>query len=319
MTRDRQDEGLPVALVVGATGRQGGSVARHLLAGGRFRVRALTRQPSSDEARTLAALGAEVVAGDLSDRGSLRAALRGVDALFGMTDWWEHFEGELAQGIALVDAARAARVRHVVLSTQPSVAVRTGGRRHSAEFDTKALVEAHARAVGLPATFVHVAFYWENLLSLFLPRLQPDGSLQLAIPMAGGRLAGIGEDDIGGAVAAILAAGAPMIGRTVRLVGDARRVDEIAHALSVASGRTVRAHECPTRAPWARVPGAEALGEAFTERFAAYQELQDGLDAAIAETRALFAPTRDLAAWADAHAHEFRWVFHRLGARTSHG
>ena len=57
-----------VILVTGATGQQGGATARHLLAGG-WSVRALTRDPDSPRAQALGEAGAEVVQGDLDDRG----------------------------------------------------------------------------------------------------------------------------------------------------------------------------------------------------------------------------------------------------------
>lgn len=318
MTTDRRQD-LPLVLVIGATGAQGGSVARHLLAGGRFRVRALTRRPQGDEARTLAALGAEVVAGDLDDRASLRAAMRGAHGLFGVTDWWEHFDREEAHGRALVDIAAAMDVRHLVLSTQPSAAAGTQGRVTAAPFESKAAVERYARALGVPATFVHVSFHWENLLSLFVPRRLPDGTFHLGLPLAGKRLAGIGVDDIGGAVARILAAGAAVTGRAYPLVGEANTAEEIAAALARATRRPVRAAEAPESAPWARVPGAEAIGRALDETFAAYRAMQDGLDDAMVVTRELFAPTSGLAAWVEAHRAELEWTFARMSRRVSRG
>jgi len=70
-------EAKKIILVVGATGAQGGSVARHLLARGHFRIRCLTRHPDSEKARMLGQAGAEIVQGDLEDAGSIRAALKG--------------------------------------------------------------------------------------------------------------------------------------------------------------------------------------------------------------------------------------------------
>ena len=66
-----------VILVVGATGRQGGAVARELLQRG-YQVRGLTRNPDSDRARAVAELGAEMVRGDLGDPASLDRAVAGV-------------------------------------------------------------------------------------------------------------------------------------------------------------------------------------------------------------------------------------------------
>lgn len=315
MTERAQE--LPVVLVVGATGTQGGSVARHLLASGRFRVRALTRDLHSDAALTLGALGAEVVWGDLDDRASVRQAMRGAYAVFGVTDWWEHFDREEAQGRTLVELAAVLGVQHLVLSTQPSPAARTGGAVRAATMESKAAVEEYARALGVPATFVHVSFYFENLLSLFVPRPKADGTFHLGIPMGGLRLGAIGVDDIGGAVTAILAAGAPMHGRTIQLTGDARRMDEVAATIASATGREVRADESPAAAVWTQYPGCDAIGRAFDESFAAYRSMQDGLDDAMITTRELFAPTQDLASWVEAHRAEFRWTLGRLSGGVS--
>lgn len=63
--------GEPVTLVTGATGSQGGGVVRHLLEGGGFRIRALTRDATSAKARHLAEGGVEVVQGDLLQPESL--------------------------------------------------------------------------------------------------------------------------------------------------------------------------------------------------------------------------------------------------------
>ena len=66
-----------IVLVSGATGQQGGATAARLIADG-WPVRVLTRNPESAAATALRHAGAEIVAGDMDDRGSLDAALRGV-------------------------------------------------------------------------------------------------------------------------------------------------------------------------------------------------------------------------------------------------
>ena len=70
-------------VVAGATGQQGGAVARQLLAEG-WSVRGLTRDPASDRAKALSADGAQVVQRNLDDSPSLEAALRGVHGVFGV-------------------------------------------------------------------------------------------------------------------------------------------------------------------------------------------------------------------------------------------
>jgi hypothetical protein len=80
-----------VVVVIGATGNQGGSVARRFLRDPRCSVRALTRNPASPAALALSALGAEVVPADLDDPASLRAAFAGANAIFSVTQYWEPF------------------------------------------------------------------------------------------------------------------------------------------------------------------------------------------------------------------------------------
>jgi uncharacterized protein YbjT (DUF2867 family) len=109
-TADRPTPGDPV-LVTGATGTHGGAVAQALLAAGR-RVRALTRNPQADRARELAALGAELVAGDLLDAESLFAAMTGTAAVYAVTTPFSHGPGgELEQGLQIIAAAARVEVQ----------------------------------------------------------------------------------------------------------------------------------------------------------------------------------------------------------------
>src|SRR4051812_47782074 len=108
-----------VISVVGATGSQGGSVARALLADGGYRVRAITRDASSPKAEALADLGAEVVEARLEDEDSLRRAFDGAYGAFLVTPFWEHLSAakELDEVRNLIAAAKAADLKHVVWST----------------------------------------------------------------------------------------------------------------------------------------------------------------------------------------------------------
>lgn len=167
--------GPKLIVVVGATGNQGGSVARRFLAEGldRFRVRGLTRDPSSGPARELAALGAEVVRADLNDVGSLEAAFRGANVIFGVTNYWEPFfphkiedsqaqvkalglggvreyagRLELAQGKNIADAAAATEdtldANGFIASTLSHAGRCSGGRFEELyHFDAKADVFPH--------------------------------------------------------------------------------------------------------------------------------------------------------------------------------
>ena len=127
-----------IVLVTGATGLQGGSVARHLLRSGKYNVRCLSRNTTSDKARALRQAGGELVAGDLGDRASLKAAMRGCDVVFGVTNFWEHFEGERQHGANLVDAVAETKVPRFVFSTLPSAKSITGGKITVPHLDIKA-------------------------------------------------------------------------------------------------------------------------------------------------------------------------------------
>src|SRR5689334_10298253 len=99
-----------VIAVTGATGQQGGVVARKLLVDG-WKVRALTRDEEKPAAQELASLGAEIVPGDMEDRAELDAAFKGAYGVFSVQNYWlpnVQSEGEIKQGKNVADAAKAA-------------------------------------------------------------------------------------------------------------------------------------------------------------------------------------------------------------------
>jgi len=135
-------------LVTGATGLQGGAVARHLLKLGKAEVLCLTRHPDSEAAKTFKQLGADVVKADFDDPASLKQVLRGCTGVFGVTNFWEAFLREYEQGANLIDAASEAGVGHLVLSTLPSAAKIRNGAIAVPHFETKARMEEHVRLRG---------------------------------------------------------------------------------------------------------------------------------------------------------------------------
>ena len=137
----RRTGGPRTILVVGATGSWGGSVARHLLGRG-FGVRALTRDPACEDAQALRAAGAEPVAGDLGDRPSLRAALAGCWGAFGVLD----SPDSSAVGAALAETWSSR-------SPAPRSSTSSSARRRGA-----GVLQAYARSLGLPATYLHGGF-----------------------------------------------------------------------------------------------------------------------------------------------------------------
>src|SRR5262245_43909728 len=146
-------------LVTGATGQQGGALARLLLARGRH-VRALTRTIDSPAANELRSRGAELAVGDFEDRASLERAMRGVDAVYLMaTPFAAGIDAEIRQGTTAADVAAEAEVRHLVYSSV-SDADRQTGIPH---FDSKYAIEQHIRRLGIPYTIIAPAYFMENL------------------------------------------------------------------------------------------------------------------------------------------------------------
>ncbi len=251
-------------LVFGATGAQGGSVARNLLSRGKFNVRVITRKPDSDVANALRALGAEIVPGDLDDPASLDAALEGVYGVFGVTNFWEHFDKEEIHGRNLVNAVAKAGVKHFIFSTLPHIAKATGGALKSPHFDLKAEHEDLARELGIPSTFVHVPFYYENFLAFFPPRPAGDGTYAFGFPQGNTPLAAISVEDVGKLVAPMFEDPAKYIGKVVKLAGDEIPPAQYADAMSRATGKTVKYNYVP-RETFAALgfPGAEDLADMF--------------------------------------------------------
>lgn len=289
-------------VVFGATGAQGGSVARCLLDRGRFAVRCVTRHPDSDRADALRRQGAEIVRGDLADPDSLRAALDGCWGVFGVTNFWEHFGSESQQGRNLVDAVVAAKVAHFVFSTLPSYRALSGGKLEVPHCDIKAELETYTCDKGLPATFAHVAFYYENFLTYFPPQRQPDGSFAFGFPQGDTPLAGVSVDDVGAVVAAVFEQPDRYRGRVVGIVGDDLPGQKYAEIMSSVLGVDIRYHHVPHEVFAAfGFPGAQELANMFE-----VQRLHvPGRAADLAESRQLHPQIQTFADWLGRHAEAF--------------
>jgi uncharacterized protein YbjT (DUF2867 family) len=266
-----------VIAVVGATGAQGGGLARAILAdsNGGFACRAITRDPGKPQAKGLADSGAEVVRGDLDDAVSLKEAFDGAHGLFALTNFWEHLSGEKerAQARNMADAAKAAGIKHVVWSTLEDTRklMAPDDRRmpmlqekyRVPHFDAKA--DADAFFADLPVTYLVTSFYWDNLYAFGLgPKKQPDGTYLWTLPMGTRRLAGIAAEDIGKVAYGIFKAGQKFIGKTVGIAGEFLTIDAMAAQLAKALGVTVGYNPVePDAYRGFGFPGADELGNMF--------------------------------------------------------
>jgi len=238
-----------IIAVVGATGSQGGGLVQAILSdpNGGFAARAITRDPSKDKAKALAAQGAEVVTADIDDVESLKKAFAGAYGVYGVTNFWEHFSGEKekAQAKNIADAARAAGVKHVIWSTLEDTRKLMAAddkrmpmlqeKYRVPHFDAKA--EANAYFEGLPVTYLVTSFYWDNLYLFGLaPKKDDKGVYSWTFPMGNSKLAGMAAEDIGKVAYGIFKAGAQYTGKTVGVVGENLTISEIGEKLSKGLG-----------------------------------------------------------------------------------
>ncbi len=268
-----------IIAVVGATGAQGGGLARAILSdpGSGFAVRALTRKADSDKAKELKTLGAVVVAADLDDLDSLKRAFTGAYGAFCITNFWEHFspEKELVQAKSMAQAAKHANLQHVIWSTledtrkwiplsdnrMPTLK----GKYKVEHFDAKGEADRLFSEAGVPTTFLLTSFYWENLIYFGAgPKKGPDGKLALTYPMGDKKLPGIAVEDIGKCALAILKKGNEYIGKRIAIAGEHLTIAQMAAALTRALGQEVRYNEVsPDEYRKFGFPGAEDMGNMF--------------------------------------------------------
>lgn len=300
-------------LVVGATGAQGGGVARHLLARGQFKVRCLTRHPDSEKADALRQAGAEIAQGDLERAESVQAALKGCYGCYGVTNFWEHFEKEYGQGKNLIDAVHRSGVKHFVFSTLPHCKKISGGALEVPHFDLKAQLEEYARSLDLKATFVHVAFYFENFLTFFPPREQSDGSHTFGFPQGDTPLSGVAVEDVGSIVSVIFENPKEYMGKVVGIVGDDLTGQQYAETMTRILGTKVAYHHVP-REDFAALgfPGAEDLANMFEFNRLYIPNRQ----ADIAACRAVNPEMQTFEAWLKSNKATFVRLFEREHSRT---
>ncbi|MGH7500570.1 MAG: NmrA/HSCARG family protein [Longimicrobiales bacterium] len=303
-----------VIAVMGATGAQGGGLVRAIIAdrNSEFTARAITRDPSSGNAKALADAGADVVSADSYDPGSLEQAFAGAHGIFCVSFYWNTFspekEGEEIRNMAA--AARVARPRHVIWSTledsrnciplsddrMPTLL----GNYKVPHFDSKAQCD-HLFA-DLPTTYMLASFYWENFIRFGQePKPGPDGQLELSLPIGSSKMAGIAAQDVGRCCYGIFKRGADLIGHRIGLAGEHLSGNQMAAAFTKHLGQPVRFNALtPATFRAFGFPGADDLGNMFQY----YDECADELNATrdVARSRALNPDLMNFDTWLAANA-----------------
>ncbi len=228
-------------LVTGATGKQGGAIARELLLRG-YSVRAMTRKPDDEPATKLKELGAEVVFGDLDDADSLVKVLDGAWGALAVQNTWEAgVEREEEKGKRFAQLAKDAGVYHIVYQSVASAQHNTG----IPHFDNKWRVEETIRSLGFPSyTIIRPVFFMENFMgpwykagiddNTFAIGIRPDTKLQM-----------IAVEDIGKYGLMAFESHEELNGQAIDIASDELTPLEIADILSEASGRNIEYHQVP--------------------------------------------------------------------------
>lgn len=267
-----------IIAVTGATGQQGGVVARKLLAEG-WQVRALTRDVNKPAAQELKALGAELVAGDLDSRAELDAAFKGVYGVFSVQNFWLSnvgFDGEIKQGKTVADAAKAAGVQHLVYSSVGS-AHRGMGQKH---FESKWIIEQYIHTLDVPYTILRPVAFMDNhnwsrayiLSGTFSSGgTRPDKATQI-----------IAVEDIGVFAALAFTKRADYLGKTIELAGDELTEPQLVEVFSKVIGRPVVL--TPSTGGWGNASEEEMKaayeffnGEGYDADIAALRKIHPGL------------------------------------------
>ncbi|KAF2161184.1 hypothetical protein M409DRAFT_28512 [Zasmidium cellare ATCC 36951] len=232
-------------VVFGATGQQGGAVARAVLQDTTISVRAATRNLSSPAAATLRDLGCELVRADLDDRTSLNTALKGASGVFLVTtnDVDEkYYEREFAQGKNAADAAVEAGVQKMISSTLQSVKNATNGNLTKVvHFDVKYDIEQYIRKMPIASTFIALGAFMSNFATFLRPQDVGDGTFAIKSSMPGSTLLPLVDaTDVGRAVARMVKGFDRYRDRTINLAAELQSLDEVAAAIGRVNSKAVK-------------------------------------------------------------------------------
>jgi uncharacterized protein YbjT (DUF2867 family) len=243
-------------LVTGATGLQGGAVARLLLDRG-HRVRALTRKPAAQAAAALHVLGADVYEGDLDDASSVKGAARGTDALFlSTTPFEEGLEAEVRQARTAARAAADAGVGRIVYSSLAGADRTIGVAYLAAKREIEEIVQSAAKAW----TLIAPTFLMENLLGPALLAGLQSGELRLPLP--GARpLSVLALQNLAEVVRLALERPSELAGKRMEVASDRLTGPDMASALTAATEREIEYVEAPLDELHGRQAGAALLWE----------------------------------------------------------
>ena len=268
-----------IIAVIGSTGAQGGGMARAILndKNSEFAVRAVTRNASSEKAKELAKLGADVVEADIDDIQSLKKVFSGCYGAYCVTFYWSHLspEKELAEAKAMAEAAKATGLKHVIWSTledtrkwiplddnrMPTLM----GKYKVPHYDGKGESNKFFENAEVPTTYLNTSFYWDNFIYFGSgPQKGEDGNYALVFPMGDKRLPAIASEDIGKCAYAVFKRGSEFIGKSLYIAGEKLTIKQMADAMTEALGVKIGYNDVPPDVYRSfGFPGADDIGNMF--------------------------------------------------------
>lgn len=246
-------------------------------------LRGLVRDPDSEPAAALVALGASTVRADLDDAASVRAAFADVAGVFVMTSLDRGTDGEVEHGRTIADATVAASVPYVVYSSVGG-AERSTGIPH---FESKWQVELYLRKTGVPLSVVRPTFFMENFAGYFAPKVEDAVSVVRAPLLADVPLQMVAVADIGRVAATFLLDPDRFAGSALEIGGDELTAEQVAGAFGRHAGLSFRFEPIPV----------DALGDSDQEAMFAWFRHLPAYTADFAATRALLPDVVDFAAF----------------------
>ncbi|KAJ1891096.1 hypothetical protein LPJ66_007113 [Kickxella alabastrina] len=235
------------------------AVLSRLYATGKYKIRALTRDTSSNAAKSLVEKypGVELASASLSDIASLRQAFKGAHIVFSVTyfhlaanDRDVNYDKEYEHGKNIVDAAIAEGVESLVFSSLDSLKANSNGKYPGVmHFESKHRVEEYilSKANQIRGYFVYVRFYFENLINS--SRLLPEDSttIEFVFPLKPTTEVPIVDtaNDVGAVVSYILDHPEESLGKAREVSSGYYTIQELVEAFTEATGIPARYVQIP--------------------------------------------------------------------------
>ncbi|TVX98628.1 NmrA/HSCARG family protein [Cohnella terricola] len=281
-----------IILVFGATGQQGSAAVKHLITSG-WKVRAFTRDVSSDKALKLKQLGAELFQGDMEKVSSVNLAMQGVYGVFSVLppSWEPTPESEADEeriGKSIADLAQKNNIQHFIYGS-------VGGADAQSHFRSmpKWAIEQYILSLDLPSTILRPATFMENYLNPMTAGVQ-NGTIAQAFD-SNRKIPLIAVDDVGAFVALIFSRPKDYLGKTIELAGDTLTPLQIVDAIGRATNRTI---------PYVQIP-METLRQHNEILAGVFQWLNDkGHEVDISVLRAQLPKLKDFHMWIDENGKE---------------